>query len=137
MSHNRQIIRDAIVALLTNATDCGGNVFANREQALWASEVPALLVTSQKESAQPRDISGQTYIRDLTIEIHIKVSVNDTSDDALDAIALQVEQILGSDKSLSGTALSSTYLTTDLTFDVSGQTDKGVAVLTYQIQYIQ
>jgi hypothetical protein len=137
MSHNRQVIRDAIVALLTNNTTCGANVYANREQALWATEVPAILVTSQKETAIPRDISGQTYIRDLTVEIHIKVSVNETSDDALDAIALEVEQIMGDDKSLSGTALGSTYLTTDLTFDASGQTDKGVAVMTYQIQYIQ
>lgn len=137
MPQTRKSIRDAVVALLDGNTSAGNNVYANRETTLWESELPAILVYTADESAEPRDASGRTYIRTLDLNIQIKAEANDTVDDDLDALATEVEDIISNDRSLSGTAISSVYKSTEISLDAESETEKGVATLSYEIKYVR
>ncbi len=136
MAHIRKEIRDAIVELLLDETDAGENVYANRETDLWEAELPAILVYTRDESATPRDLSGRTSIRTLQLIIEIKVYANTTLDDTLDAIALDVEDIMSAAQ-IAGTTGRPIYKSTQIELDSGSAKEKGVATLTFDIQYIQ
>lgn len=138
MAHKRKTIRDAAVALLVAAnTNVGSRVYANRVTSTWESELPAILVYTTDETATQRDMSSRTSLRTLQLKIQIRVSANDTVDDDLDAIAEQVETAIRANVSISGTAQSTIYQSTEITLDSEGKTESGVAELNYEVKYTQ
>lgn len=138
MPHKRQTIRDALVALLVAAgTNAGSRVYGSRETATSETELPVILVYTKDETAVSRDLSSKTSIRSLNVKIRIKCLVNGTVDDSLDTLADQIEAAIRGSISISGTALAAIYQNTEITFDSDGETESGVAELSYEVKYIQ
>lgn len=136
MANNRKAIREAVKAILSGNTSVGSNVYTSRNEPLWESELPAILVSTGDEEATPRDNSGRQYIRTLTLTIEIKAEGNATVDDDLDDLANEVETIIVANNSLNATAIAAKYKSTSKTLDAESETEKGVATLTYEVQYI-
>lgn len=137
MGHSRKEIRNAVKAMLINATGAGENVYSNRETSLWEAELPAILIYTRDESSEVRGTAGRNSIRTLQLQIDIKAMADDSVDDTLDDIANEVEALIEADLSLSGTAQSAILTSTELTLDASSETEKGVATLTYEIKYTE
>jgi hypothetical protein len=104
--HKRKQIRLAMLADLVAGdisevrnTDLTYRIFSNRPTPAWESELPAIFIyTATKESGSETAIlesRPSIYKRNLNIAIEILVEADETVDDALDAIAEKVEQILG------------------------------------------
>ena len=137
MAHNRKLIRHAVKDLLIDNTSAGPNVYPNRETNLWESELPAILIyTKDEPEAQPRAVNSQQYIRKLTLFIEIKTLATETVDDDLDDLAEEVESIIRANPNLNSTATSVQYKGTEIILDATSETEKGVAILTFEVQYI-
>lgn len=136
MANNRVAIRAAIQTLLLNATDAEDNVYTNRKNKLWESELPAILISTVQEPALPESLSGRRYIRNLEVKLIIKIASTEASDDDLDVLVGQVETLVNANQFLSGTVLSTIQTNTELIFDAEGETDVAVATLTFECKYI-
>lgn len=137
MPQSRKYIRDAVVALLSGNTVAGTNVFGNRETSLWETELPAILVYTKDETANPRSLNSKQSIRTLDLVVEIKALATESVDNTLDAIAEVVETLLLADQSLTGTSISIEYQSTSISLDTDSETEKGVAALTFQVKYIK
>ncbi len=138
MSHQRETIRGAVVSLLTSGnTDAGNNVFSNRKNPLWQEELPAILVSTEEETAEPRDIQGKQSIRTMQLRIDCKIEAVPSVEDDLDDLCDDVEEILADSPSLSGTALDAVYKSTVIATDVDGEKEIGTATLIYEVKYIK
>lgn len=136
MANSRKAIRDALVTMLSGETEAGTNVYANRETGLWQSELPAILVYTEQESAEPRDLSSRKYIRTLQLRVELKAEANSTVDDDLDDLAEEVEDIIDADQSITGTVLSTVLTNTELSVDADGEKEIGVCILNFECKYI-
>lgn len=122
-----------MVAKLSGATAAGVRVYANRVHNKQVN--PCILIYDEQESATPRNIGAAQYIRKLTMKIECTVETNTNYDTVLDDLTKQVEDLIVADRSISGTATSSLYISTELKFEPSEKT-VGQAILTYEITYI-
>ncbi len=138
--HARKLIREAVASLLTDETTAEENVYTNRSTRFWQSELPSILIQSGPEAANPRGNSLQ-YVRDFELQIEIRVEANSSVDDELDAIALEIEAILGTKENkelgIPGTVSSVTYTGFELRTQPDGENEIGVGTLNYQVKYIQ
>jgi hypothetical protein len=143
MAHKREQIRKAVLAMLSTQaiddsypTNAGENVFANRVAPLWQTELPAILIYVNNETAVTRAINSRQSIRSLTLAIEARAEANSELDDALDDLATQIENIITADRSLTGTALGAVLTDTEISLE-AGEKDIGKLVLTFQVQYIE
>lgn len=136
--HARQQIRDAVKALLLGHTAAGQSVFENRTSTLTPIELPAIVIASEKETSVPRDNMGMQYIRNLTLLIEIRVQANADSaaDDALDNLALQVENLIQQNGNAAGPAYSALLTDTSVQFSAEGDEYTGQLTMTYNCIYI-
>jgi hypothetical protein len=106
--HPRRLLRDAIVATLTGATVAGSRVTKTRRQPSRIEELPEISVYTLEETVD--EASADMAPRELTRSPRIAVvaRVIDTDsvpvDDAMDAIALQIETAMAANRYLDGTA---------------------------------
>jgi hypothetical protein len=136
MGNNRTVIRNTVVGMLRDQTAATSNVYGNRTSKLWQSEVPAILVNTLSEPTTPEAMQSTRYIRDLELQIKIKVQLTDIVDEALDSLAAEVETIINSDRSLGGTVLSTIQNHTEVAIDSDAETDVATAILTFTCKYI-
>ena len=95
MTHPRQTIRESLVTLLTGLPLTGSRVYGSRLSPVEEGSLPALRIYADSEQASPLVIHAQTTReRDITYRIEIVARANADLDDALDAIAAQVEGAL-------------------------------------------
>lgn len=134
--HARRAIRDAAVQALTGLLTTGANVHATRLYPIEAAGLPALCIyTLAEESGFDTMSPSRKLLRRLELAVEIVAQVNDTLDDALDAIALEVEQILGTNFTLGGTAKDCELQSTKITVRGEGEKQTGSAVLIFGITY--
>lgn len=136
--HPRAGIRAAVRAALVAAdTAAGARVFGMRPSPLRRLELPALAVYFEEESVTessrhnaPRDVE-----RDGRLVVEGIVEANEETEDALDALALEVETALGQDPTFGGRCSDSLLQRT--TLDVTDAGDKllGVVRLEYVASY--
>ncbi|HEY8359365.1 MAG TPA: hypothetical protein VIL30_18090 [Ramlibacter sp.] len=134
MTHKRQRIREAVVAVLSGIPDWQGRVFANRARPTEQKELPVTLVYSLAEESEAATI-GRTLMRRLTIAIELRTSVLLALDDALDDFAEKAEQAMAADPRLGKRAIDSTLVSTTLGLDGEGDSRQAIATLTYSIKY--
>ncbi|HRO60316.1 MAG TPA: hypothetical protein PK177_14315 [Burkholderiaceae bacterium] len=96
MAHVRKQIRDAVIARLVGATAAGARVSANRTIAPALSQCPFIVVEVSRTSVDPATM-GSALMRELSVDVVIHVAQSSNAADALDAIAVQVEQALDVD----------------------------------------
>jgi hypothetical protein len=138
--HQRKLIRDATVALLANAgTAAGARVTPTRVDAHKKNELPALSVYTLSEQTDADD--GSTAPRELwrTLKLEIAGWVAHSAalpaDDALDALAEQIEAVMEEGRYLGGTASDSILVSTEVSILSDGDPLLGVITLTYEVSY--
>lgn len=146
MAHPRKLIRQAVVALLGNATDAGDRVQGTRVEPNEARELPALSVYTLNEPVDEdsADTAPRELTRKLQLEVAGWVAHKDSypADDAMDDLAEQIEARMDSDRWLGGPGtglLADSILTGTVmeVVDVDGRSDPtcGIVVLTYTMTY--
>jgi len=122
MTHPRQTIRESLVTLLTGLPLTGSRVYGSRLSPVEEGSLPALRIYADREQASPLVIHAQTTReRDITYRIEIVARANADLDDALDAIAEQVEGALvaAADSTWLGGTLGALSTKIELSDDVS------------------
>lgn len=136
--HQRQAIRDAVITLLSGNTTVADNVTKNIVKPLLEETLPWIVVYSTTEDVEeinrsPRDIKRTLQ---LAIEIHVTSTNNDTLQDTLDDIALEVENIMAVDHTLTDTC--DDHILQNVEIEYRGEAAQPIAMcrMTYAVQYI-
>lgn len=133
--HPRTVIRKAVAALLLGKTAAGENVFTSRTGAFMSRELPAIAVYTTDEAVDDGETSPRRYTRNPDVVVQLVVEADKHLDDVLDALALEVEDILLPNPIWGGVAedslliKASTFLTSD------GRTDYACHELTFRAEY--
>lgn len=136
MAHKRKAIRQALVTLLTNATDADDRVYSNRSRNLPTEKLPAIIVHDGSENGPPKDISSKVYIRTWNVAIEVKVADTEGADEKLDDVLNQIEDVISANRNISGQASTSLYSSTDEPdFDSTGETTVVTTRINYEIKY--
>ncbi len=139
MTHQRKLIRDAVVASLKAApqTLAEGRVFPNRVIPLDLREFPAIAVYTLNEDATPYSDSPLVLKRKLQLGITILETRTDAEpvDNLVDQIAEQVEAKLRQDLTLAGTCQWLRYLGFEAAYDHEGRELTGGGRLRYEVVY--
>jgi len=72
----------------------------------------------------------------MSVFVDCYVSVRDTFDDDVDAIAVQVEEAIAADFTVNGLAKTAILQSTEIDFSGEAETPIGVARLTYDVRYV-
>ena len=137
MAHVRKQIRDRVAATVSAAaTLVSGRVYTTRLYPLTEANLPAVTVYTGQETSALQTIGARTLMRNLDVAVDIYVRATSTTDDDVDAIAVQIEEAIADDFTVNGLAKSAVLTGTDI--DFSGETEQpvGIARLTFTIQYI-
>jgi hypothetical protein len=141
MAHVRKQIRDKFVTILTAGVSLvSKRVYATRVYSLTQAKLPAITISSGAESSSLMTIGATMGAKSLNRTLEITVSIyenaNASLDSLIDAIAVQIEEAIGADFTLSGIAKQSVLTSTNIEF--SGETEQpvGIATLTFSVQYV-
>lgn len=134
--HKRTEIRNAVKAMLLNATTCGANVYSNRVSTFWKAELPSISIFTTDEEAQPRDLRAQSYVVNMNLRIEIHAEANEDLDETLDDLSKEVQDLIQANQDLTGTCLGSVYTGAQIELADNGTTQIGVASLNFSVKYI-
>lgn len=131
--HVRKLIRDNIETTLTGLTTTGANVYQTRVYPLAEDRLPGLAIFTKTENTEYATIGPpRTQIRTLVVSVEIYVKGVINFDDDLDAISVEVEHALYSDRTRGGNAKDTRILSFDA--DFSGDGDQPVARATLDVE---
>lgn len=138
MAHQRQNIRKAIIAQLVAAnTAAGAKVFATKRTPWRKGDLPGISVYTLREPVDPE--SARTAPRELERNLQVKIEgalqLAEGIDDALDALADQIERAVDRDETFGGTASDAVLTDTVLVIDPEAEQPVGSVVLTYTVTY--
>ena len=133
MAHQRKTIRDNVITTLTGLTTTGSRVFNTRILPNLESNLPCLNVYTISESSEEIDF---LYIqRDLTLAVDGYAKNSSTIEDALDTIAQEVEDALGTDVTRGSTAYDTFLTSTEMDLSTEGDIQMGTVRLQFTIRY--
>lgn len=133
--HPRKQIRDKIVSLLIGKTDAGNNIFPSRVRPIEEQTLPTIQVYANSESSEIWQEAPREYERKLSLSVQITAKADDSLEDSLDAIAIQVENVLRQDHTLGELCRDVILAGTELTIHENGDTLIGSCNITYDILY--
>lgn len=135
--HLRRQIRGAVTALLTGLPTTGSRVYASRVHPLNESELPALRVYTDEETATIAGMAGAGSLLERRLAVRVEAVVMAVSgfDDTADQISKEVESALAADYSLGG--LVKWMFLSRISQELSGEGDRPVAlqVMTFEALY--
>ena len=135
MAHVRTQIRDALVALLTGLATTGSRVHSARVNAV--PETPALSVFVDEEEIELAVVTDPLQLsRAVNVRVECHSALIDGLDDKLDQMALEVEQAVAADPTLTGwltDVLRPTGIEVDRT--PRGETPIGKLTITFAASY--
>lgn len=135
--HERQAIRDALVAALTGKTPAGTNVFKTRVEPFRQAQLPAVHLYIDSESVEEE--SATTAPRELKrtaiVGIDGWLAVEPDLDDRLDDFALAIEAALDADPWLNETASAVILSSTEMGLSVQGDRKLGCVHLEFAVTY--
>ena len=139
--HNRKLIRDRVGVVLGSLS---ASVFTSRIYPLADAQLPAIKVyLGDEELVEEALYKGVVGVVSADLKIDCVVKVNDTFDDSLDAILLEVQGAMRTERS--NTDAGSLPLLTnlfhyssleDVEFEM-GETDTGGQSIIYKVHYEQ
>lgn len=133
MAHVRKLIRDNIETALTGLATTGGNVYQTRVYPLAEDRLPGIAIFTKSESTDYATVNPpRTQIRTLVVTVEIYVKGVSNFDDTLDAIAVEVEEALYTDRTRGGYAKDTRIISFDA--DFSGDGDQPVAQATLDVE---
>lgn len=136
MKHARTQIRNAVTALLKGNTTADNNVFEARVYPINDPKLPALMIYTKQETVGEQSMSRpRTQQRELfvTVEAYVKARGNVGED--TDNLALEIEQLIAADPTLSGLVKDTALDTTETQFSDDGERPVAVAILTFSVLY--
>jgi len=139
--HARQQIRYAFRDLLNGGPIWGNRVYTGRSTALSAKELPGLLVVAGSETVEVSSADAEGLKLDRIPEIVIVgYAAGRDVQDRLDAIALEVEQLVAAaaedtTSDLLALIKDAVLTRTEIQFDTSVETESGVIRLVYAVGY--
>lgn len=133
--HQRKQIRDKVVLLLIGKTDAGNNIFPSRVRPIEEQTLPTIQVYANSESSEIWQEAPREYERKLSLSVQITAKADDSLEDSLDAIALQVEDVLRQDHTLGELCRDVILSGTELNITQNGDTLIGSCNVTYDILY--
>ena len=137
MAHVRKLIRDRMATVLSAGVGLvNGRVFTSRLYPLTAAKLPAITVHSGAEASGLMAMGNVTLMRTLQVSVDVYVRANETFDDDVDAICVQVEAAIGGDFRLDGLAKDVVLTGTDIDFSGEGEVPVGIARLTFDVRYV-
>ena len=92
--HKRKEIREAVVGLLSGATNAGDRVFESRVRRLQEADLPCISVFAGTENVEDRDEAPRYYRRTLTVIVECYAKASNNLDDVLDVLSYEVEVAL-------------------------------------------
>lgn len=137
MPHPRQVIRHAVVAQLLGNTAAGARVFAARRVPFQRVELPAVAVYVPTESVEVTSRATAPRELDRRAQVVVEACAQGAGDvdDALDEIALQVENALHADWTLGGVASDLLLASTETDVLDDGKQLIGVVRLEFEVRY--
>ena len=136
MSHIRQLIRTNIVNTLVGNTSAGSNVFQTRYYPIEQGKLPAIAVYTMSESTEYATISyPRRQNRTLSVGVEIFASASSNLDNTIDALAVQIEELLQVDPTRGGYAKNTDIVSFNADFDGSGEKPVGIGRFQVQILY--
>ena len=130
--HQRQVIREYVVALLLNNTAAGANVFGKRVDP--SADVPRITVQARRDTVLALHAEEPVkYQRTLSLDINIETAGDE---DISNALADEVELLLLGDFTLGGNAVRSLLVETNLDPDGEGDTVYYDASISVDVDYI-
>ena len=137
MAHVRTQIRNQIGTVLASGVALvGGRVYKSRVYPMSQNNLPAITVLTGSETSDLMVMGSKTLDRTTTIFVDCYVSVNDTFDDDVDAIAVQIEAAIAADFTVGGLAKTAILKSTEIDFSGESETPVGIARLTYDVRYV-
>lgn len=147
--HPRQIIRDAVVAALTNTTSAGPRVKATRVEPMGVlvsssrgSGLPAIGVYTPTDTVDPDAPQYKPLELWHNLELHVVAWVVDTAavpvENAMDAIAKQIEAAMSVDRYFGGACggkVGSILVSTETGVNDDGDPLIGVIKLAFRCEY--
>lgn len=138
--HQRQQIREAVAAQLKGvapdfATSAQGRVYETRLVPFRRLELPAVAVYALEETSDDQRSAPREYKRTLQLAIEGAVKLTDNVDDALDALALELERAVDADPTFGDTASDSVLASTVLDIVEDSDRSVGVVRLQYSVTY--
>lgn len=138
MPHRRQQIREAVAAVLVAAgTVAGARVYTTRMVPHRRAQLPAVSVYALEESvdSESRATSPRELTRRLQLAVEGAVEAAENVDDALDALALELERAMHADDTLGGLAGDVLLSSTELAVAEEGAKPIGLVRLVYEVTY--
>ncbi len=136
MAHARKQIRDELKTVLTGLTTTGVNVFFNTIEKINNTNIPAILIFSKSESIEYKTIGKpQIQERTLSFEIIGVVKENDTYQDEIDTIILEIENAINNSNNLSGKVKQIKLESLETEFNDDLEKTVGTVKLTYSCLY--
>jgi len=137
MAHVRKQIRDRVESTLSSGvTSVGGRVYASRVYPLTNPDLPAVAIYAGSEGSALQTMGLRTLMRELSLNVDAYVRINDTFDDTIDALCVEIEEAIAADYTLNGLAKDTILTGTEIDFDGEAEKPVGVARLTYTIRYV-
>jgi hypothetical protein len=139
--HERQSIRDAIVAALATAVDdefptaAGARVYKARKNPLRLGDLPAICVYTDDEAIEKSNEAPRELKRIVRVAVDCWVRASENVDDDLDDLALEVETAMDADLSLDRNAFDSMLASTEIGISPDGATPIACAHMVYEVAY--
>lgn len=137
MPHQRTLIRQAAKAALLGNTSAGPRVHTSRIVAWRPKDLPAIAIYTLEEPVDPDSASSapRELRRSLTLAIEVAAVQQESIDDELDALALQIERAIHADWTLGDTAADTILANTNVEIMAEGEKIIGVMRIEFTVTY--
>lgn len=137
MAHVRKLIRDDIETTLTGLATTGANVYQTRVYPIAEDRLPGLAIYTSTEATDYATITPpRTQVRTLTVSVDVYAKAVTAYDDTLDAICVEIEEALYTDRTRGGNAKDTRVTAFDSDFSGDGDQPVARATLTVEVDYV-
>ena len=134
--HERKQIRDAVVAQLMGATSAGDRVQSTRMMPVRRMQLPFISVYADSESVEKSNEAPREHRRVVTLAIEGWVAASEGNvDDALDELALEIEEALDQNSLLDGSASDMVLSGSEFGIKLDGDRAMGAVRIEYDVTY--
>ena len=141
--HVRQQIRQGLLNALLGETQAGARVFSNRKAKLVeGTNYPSILIYSGSEEANRLTQNPRISVRDYRLTVEVRAietnheSEDFSTDDALDAVAKEVETVVFDLGNMGGLIQAVTYDGSEPEFNSDGENEFAALRINFVFKYI-
>lgn len=139
MGNNRKAIRNAIKELMIAAPELSylSEIFTSRRANVsQLQHLPCVTIFTPNETASKRSVNCKDYIRQLDVNLEVRVDASNNVDDVLDDIMKDIENVITSNLDFKGTVLSTELVESVTEVGHDGNKPIALGILTYRSTYI-